>query len=87
MLSELGCPGDPFLDTGIDVRSLKIGWHQLAVFEVLNRTDVVGLLVQWNIGAALSQDIHDRVVASLVLAVVLVRGHALAYYSFWRIGC
>ncbi|WP_231883302.1 Rv1355c family protein [Mycobacterium leprae] len=81
MISELRWPGDSFPDTGIDVRSLEMDWHQLAAFDVLRRTDVMELLAQWNVGAALGQDTHDRVVASSALAVISVPGHALADYA------
>jgi molybdopterin/thiamine biosynthesis adenylyltransferase len=81
MFSELRWPEDSMPDTGIDVRSLEVDQHELAVFDVIRRKDVMEHLARWNAGAALGEDTHDRVMASSGLAVVSVSGHTLTDYA------
>jgi molybdopterin/thiamine biosynthesis adenylyltransferase len=80
MISELRWPGDPDPDTGIDVRSLELG-DQLAVLDILRRSDVMAQLAQWNAGSALGEDTRDRILASSALAVISVQGQALLDYA------
>lgn len=81
MVSELRWPGDADPDTGIDVRSLELGAGDLAMLEILRRTDVMTRLAQWNAGSALGEDTRDRILASSALAAITVPGHDLRDYA------
>ena len=80
MVSELRWPGDPSPDTGIDVRSLELDDGDLAVLDILRRSDVMAHLHDWEAGTALGQDTFDRVSASSALGVVSVGGRSLLDY-------
>lgn len=81
MVSELRWPGDAEPDTGIDVRSLELDAGELAMLDILRRTDVMTHLAQWNAGGALSEDTRDRISASSALATITVPGCALRDYA------
>lgn len=81
MVSELRWPGDPEPDTGIDVRSLELGDGDLAMLDILRRTDVMTRLAQWNAGSALGEDTRDRISASSALAAITVPGRGLRDYA------
>jgi hypothetical protein len=81
MVSELRWPGDPEPDTGIDVRSLELDAGDLAMLDILRRTDVMTRLAQWNAGGALGEDTRDRISASSALAVITVPGRDLRDYA------
>ena len=81
MISELRWPGDPYPDTGIDVRSLELDRGDLALLDVLRRPDVMAHLARWNAGTALGEDTRRRVSASSALAVISVAGGTLTYYA------
>lgn len=81
MVSELRWPGDAEPDTGIDVRSLELDAGELAMLDILRRTDVMTHLAQWNAGTALSEDTRDRISASSALATITVPGCALRDYA------
>lgn len=81
MVSELRWPGDAEPDTGIDVRSLELDAGELAMLDILRRTDVMTHLAQWNAGSALSEDTRDRISASSALATITVPGCALRDYA------
>ncbi|MGH3970051.1 MAG: Rv1355c family protein, partial [Mycobacterium sp.] len=81
MISELRWPGDPCLDTGIDVRSLELDSGDLAVVDILRRPDVMAHLAQWNVGTALGEDTRRRVLASSAVAVISVTGGTLTDYA------
>jgi molybdopterin/thiamine biosynthesis adenylyltransferase len=81
MVSELRWPGDPNPDTGIEVRSLELEPGELAVLDILRRSDVMAQLAQWDTGSALGENTRDRVLASSALAVISVPGHELRDYA------
>lgn len=81
MVSELRWPGDADPDTGIDVRSLELDTGDLAMLDILRRTDVMTHLAQWNAGRALGEDARDRILASSALAAVSVPGQDLRDYA------
>lgn len=81
MVSELRWPGDADPDTGIDVRSLELDAGELAMLDILRRTDVMARLAQWNAGSALGDDTRDRILASSALAAITVRGRNLRDYA------
>jgi molybdopterin/thiamine biosynthesis adenylyltransferase len=81
MVSELRWPGDPEPDTGIDVRSLELDAGDLAMLDILRRTDVMTRLAQWNAGGALGEDTRDRISASSALAAITVPGRDLRDYA------
>lgn len=81
MVSELRWPGDADPDTGIDVRSLELDAGELAMLDILRRTDVMTRLAQWNAGSALGEDARDRVLASSALAAVSVPGQDLRDFA------
>lgn len=81
MVSELRWPGDDDPDTGIDVRSLELDTGELAMLDILRRTDVMTRLAQWNAGSALGEDARDRILASSALATVTVPGQGLRDYA------
>ncbi len=81
MVSELRWPGDPEPDTGIDVRSLELGAGDLAMLDILRRTDVMTRLAQWNAGSALGEDTRDRISASSAVAAITVAGNDLRDYA------
>jgi molybdopterin/thiamine biosynthesis adenylyltransferase len=81
MISELRWPGDPYPDTGIDVRSLELDRGDLALLDVLRRPDVMTHLARWNAGTALGEDTRRRVSASSALAVISVAGGTLTDYA------
>lgn len=81
MVSELRWPGDADPDTGIDVRSLELDTGDLAMLDILRRTDVMTHLAQWNAGSALGEDARDRILASSALAAVTVPGQGLRDYA------
>lgn len=81
MISELRWPGDPNLDTGIDLRALELDASDVALLDVLRRPDVMAQLAEWNAGSALGDDMRDRVLASSALAVITVTGDSLGDYA------
>ncbi|OBH04122.1 hypothetical protein A5696_05520 [Mycobacterium sp. E2699] len=81
MVSELRWPGDADPDTGIEVRGLELDPGDLALLEILRRTDVMAHLARWDAGSALGEDARDRVLASSALAVVSVPGQELRDYA------
>jgi molybdopterin/thiamine biosynthesis adenylyltransferase len=81
MISELRWPGDPRLDTGIDVRSLELDAGDLAVLDILRRPDVMAHLARWNAGTVLGDDTRRRVLASSAVAVISVPGGTLTEYA------
>jgi hypothetical protein len=81
MVSELRWPGDPFPDTGIDVRSLELDAGELAMLEILRRHDVMAHLADWDAGAALGEQTYERIRDSSALAIVGVSGRSLVDYA------
>lgn len=81
MVSELRWPGDDEPDTGIDVRSLELDAGDLAMLDILRRTDVMTFLAQWDAGSALGEDTRDRISASSALVVITVPGRDLRDYA------
>lgn len=81
MMSELRWPGDAAPDTGIDVMTLGLDQADVGVLDILRRPEVMAKLSQWNAGAALGDDTHERVMSSSALAVVSVRGRRLTDYA------
>ena len=81
MIAELRWPGDPFPDTGIDIRSLEFEPGDLAVVEILRRPEVMANLARWNAGSALGDGTRRQVTASSALAVIWVPGGSLTDYA------
>lgn len=81
MVSELRWPGDQHPDTGIDIRSLELDPDDLAVLDILRRSDVMAHLGRWKAGNALREDTRRRLLASSAIAVISVPGSALADYA------
>lgn len=81
MISELRWPGDADPDTGIDVRSLELDAGDLAMLDILRRTDIMAHLAEWNAGSALGDDIRNRLLASSALAAITVPGQDLRDYA------
>jgi hypothetical protein len=81
LTSELRWPGDPAMDSGIDVRSLELDAGTLQVLDILTRPDVMAALSGWNGGHILGADTRARVASSSALAVITVDGTELADYA------
>ena len=81
MVSELRWPDDRCLDTGVDVNSLELETGNLALLDILRRSDVMIHLAQWNGGSALGEDTRRRVLASSAIAVISVTEGALTDYA------
>jgi molybdopterin/thiamine biosynthesis adenylyltransferase len=81
MIAELRWPGDPFPNTGIDIRSLEFGPGELAVVDILRRPDVMANLVRWNAGSSLGEGTRRQVAASSALAVISVPRDSLTDYA------
>lgn len=81
MISELRWPGDPSAETGIDVRSLGLDPSEMGVLEVLRRSDVIARLAEWDAGAALRNNMAERVSMSSALAVIYVEGAQLIDFA------
>lgn len=81
MIAELRWPGDPNPDTGIDIHSLELEAGQLAMLDILRRSDVMAHLAEWKAGSALGDDTRDRILASSALAVISVPGTTLRDYA------
>ncbi|GAY14275.1 Rv1355c family protein [Mycobacterium sp. shizuoka-1] len=81
MISEMRWPGDQPEDSGIDVRGLELDPGSLAVMEILRRSDVMSLLAEWDAGAALGDDVSDRVHATSAVAVITTTGDQLIDYA------
>ncbi|MCI4673721.1 Rv1355c family protein [Candidatus Mycolicibacterium alkanivorans] len=81
MISEMRWPGDQPADSGIDVRGLELDAGDLAVMEILRRSDVMALLAQWGAGEALGDDVADRVRATSAVAVITTNGDQLIDYA------
>ncbi|MCV7006883.1 Rv1355c family protein [Mycobacterium gordonae] len=81
MISELRWPGDPSAETGIDVRSLGLDPSEMGVLEVLRRSDVIARLAEWDAGAALCNNMAERVSMSSALAVIYVEGAQLIDFA------
>ncbi|TDO07815.1 ThiF family protein [Mycobacterium sp. BK086] len=80
MISEVRWPGDDDSD-GLDIRGLELANADLATLDILRRGDVMARLAQWNAGAALGQDVTERVLSSSALGVVTVVGRTLTDYA------
>lgn len=80
MISELRWPEDDAAD-GLDIRGLELAPSDLATLDILRRGDVMARLAQWDAGAALGQDVTERVLSSSALGVVTVAGTALTDYA------
>jgi molybdopterin/thiamine biosynthesis adenylyltransferase len=81
MIAELRWPGDPNPDTGIDIHSLELDDGQLAMLDILRRSDVMAHLAEWKAGSALGDDTRDRILASSALAIISVPGTTLRDYA------
>lgn len=80
MMDELHWPDRDRLDVGIDVRTLDLDPSDLAKLQISARADVMESLADWDLGHALGDGIHDRIVSSSALAVVKIKGdHPLDY--------
>ncbi|KQU02567.1 hypothetical protein ASG56_16595 [Rhodococcus sp. Leaf7] len=74
MMSELRWPGDDDPDTGIDVGTLALDATDLVKLDVARRSDVMGLLADWDGGTALGDDTRDRMATTSAVAVVMASG-------------
>ena len=81
MIAELRWPDDPNPDTGIDIHSLELDAGQLAMLDILRRSDVMAHLAEWKAGSALGDDTRDRILASSALAIISVPGTTLRDYA------
>lgn len=81
MFSELRWPDSPSPETGIDIRSLGLAPADLVLLDILARPEVMAHLRIWGGGAALGEDVHQRVIGSSGLAVISVQGHQLTDYA------
>ncbi len=81
MISEMRWPGDEPADSGIDVRGLELDPGDFAVMEILRRSDVMGLLADWDAGEALGDDVAERVHATSAVAVITTSGGRLIDYA------
>lgn len=81
MISEMRWPGDEPADSGIDVRGLELAPGDFAVMEILRRSDVMGLLADWDAGEALGDDVADRIRATSAVAVITTTGDQLIDYA------
>ncbi|WP_431234860.1 Rv1355c family protein [Mycolicibacterium psychrotolerans] len=81
MISEMRWPGDEPADSGIDVRGLELAPGDFAVMDILRRSDVMGLLADWDAGEALGEDVADRVHATSAVAVITTTGDQLIDYA------
>jgi molybdopterin/thiamine biosynthesis adenylyltransferase len=81
MFAELRLPGDPDPDTGLDVQTLELDGSDQAMLGILRRSDVMARLAEWDAGAALGDDMRDRIHASSALAVITVAGDSLSDYA------
>jgi len=81
MMSELRWPGEGSAESGIDVRGLELDSGELLTLDIIRRPEVMACLAEWNAGAALGDDVRDRVCASSALGVVSVHGHTLTDYA------
>jgi hypothetical protein len=81
MFSELRFPGDPSLDSGIDVQSLQLDPADLVKLDVLRRPEVMSHLARWQAGAALGEGTRHHVNSSAGLGIVSVSGHYLTDYA------
>ncbi|WP_304110002.1 Rv1355c family protein [Mycolicibacterium bacteremicum] len=81
MFAEIWSPGDPSPEYGIDVRTLELPASDLAVLDVLRRSEVMDELARWDAGSALGSNTRDRVGGASAVAVISVAGHTLADYA------
>ncbi|AHC24903.2 MULTISPECIES: Rv1355c family protein [Mycobacteriaceae] len=81
MFAEIWSPGDPAPEYGIDVRTLELAPSDLAVLDVLRRSDVMDELARWDAGSALGNNTRDRVGGASAVAVITTDGHDLADYA------
>jgi molybdopterin/thiamine biosynthesis adenylyltransferase len=81
MVSELRWPDDGDPDTGIDVNSLELEAGELAVLDILRRSDVMNHLAQWKGGSALGENTRRRLSASSAIAIISVTEGALIDYA------
>lgn len=81
MISELRWPGDPLLDSGIDIQSLEMDPGEGGVLDILRRSDVMARLAQWDGGTALGDYTSERMSASSALAVVYIDGATLTDFA------
>ncbi|MGN7780112.1 Rv1355c family protein [Mycolicibacterium sp. 22603] len=81
MFAEIWSPGDPAPEYGIDVRTLELAPSDLAVLDVLRRSDVMDELARWDAGSALGNNTRDRVGGASAVAVITTHGQDLADYA------
>ncbi|MFA5709446.1 Rv1355c family protein [Mycolicibacterium sp.] len=81
MISELRWPTDPEPDSGIEVGLLGLDDSDLAVLEVLRRSDVMAHLADWDAGSALGDEVGERLRVSSGVGVVWVEGRTLLDYA------
>ncbi|MCV7434764.1 Rv1355c family protein [Mycolicibacterium bacteremicum] len=81
MFAEIWSPGDPSPEYGIDVRTLELPASDLAVLDVLRRSEVMDELARWDAGSVLGSNTRDRVGGASAVAVISVGGRTLADYA------
>lgn len=81
MFTELRLPGDPFPESGIDVRSLELDPADHVMLDILRRPEVMANLAAWEAGSALGDDTYERIIASAAVGVISVLGQSLSDYA------
>lgn len=74
MIAELRWPGRHDLSTGLDVRTLEMTPTDLAKLAIVERSDIMAHLADWNAGRALGDLTRDLLASSSALAVVTTQG-------------
>ncbi|MGB1311192.1 MAG: Rv1355c family protein [Leucothrix sp.] len=74
MMGELVWPGRDSLEQGIDVRTLGLAPKDLNVLSILERTDVMEELANWDAGQALGDYNRDRILSSSAMVVLTIKG-------------
>ncbi len=81
MFQELRWPGDPFPDTGLEVRSLELDDADLVLLDILRRGDVMAHLAAWHAGSALGDDSYGKVAGAAAVGVITATGGDLRDYA------
>ena len=81
MVGELRWPGDPMVDSGIDVRDLGLDPTDIGILDILRRSDVMAHLAEWHAGTRLGDYVRERISASSAVAVVFGDGEELTDYA------
>ena len=81
LLEELRWPGDADPDAGLDINSLELDSAETAALQILQRSDAMEFLAEWDAGAGLGNMTRDRVMSSSAVGVLTVAGDSLLDYA------